>query len=144
MNKYCILIANASNARIFTSSKVGGEMTLIQELSHPESRQKESDLVSGRPGNHASQLGSGTYAERSNHKDIEATNFAKEISERLNHIKGNGGFDRLVLVAPARFMGLLNQSCDSYLAALINLKIQKDYTHHAERDLPSILEKEKL
>ena len=45
-----ILFADASNARLYQSQAPAHDLSLLRELSHPESRAKEMDLVSDQPG----------------------------------------------------------------------------------------------
>ena len=45
-----ILVANASLAKLYANYGPNKGLELVKELMHPESRQKNSELVTDRPG----------------------------------------------------------------------------------------------
>ena len=45
-----ILVANASLAKFYANAGPNKGLALMKEIRHPESRQKNSDLVTDRPG----------------------------------------------------------------------------------------------
>jgi protein required for attachment to host cells len=162
MNQW-ILVADASRARVFSvdakpangkrggdnssggkhgSDKRGGDSVspwvLEKELEHPESRAKVTDLVTGQPGR-TQQSGNpaqrSSMSERTDPKEVEAEVFARQLAEFLHQAHNHNRFERLVLVAPPHFLGLLRASIDAQVAKLICLSLDKDYTHPPVRDL---------
>ena len=45
-----ILVANASEAKVYANKGIGKGLEVIVRLSHPDSRKKTSELVSDRAG----------------------------------------------------------------------------------------------
>jgi protein required for attachment to host cells len=66
---------------------------------------------------------------KSDPKDVQAAHFAGLLGERIERARIEHGFDRLVLVAPPRFLGLLGQSLGAEATRLVGRRIDKDYTH---------------
>lgn len=141
MNKKIIqvIVANSSEAKMYQTSELGQPLNLVEEYSHPESREKGIDLVSDRPGRYKARmgLGRGAYSE-AYPKEVEADRFARELAECLNGIN-DYQYDDLVVIAPPHFNGLLNKHYSRNVRSKIKHVIEKDYTKTPERRLQNIL-----
>lgn len=141
MSTTWILVANASQARLYANSGPKKGLKLVKELKHPESREKASDLVSDRPGQMHSPGNSHRASQpKTDPKTNEARHFARELARELNHARSSGQVERLILVAPPAFMGLLNEKLDGHTANLVSHRFEKDYTKAAEKELAGHLE----
>jgi len=137
-----ILVANASEARLYASPKAKlfngeGELSEIGDYHHPESRQKSSDFVTDRSGRRATmRSGSGTCEDASDPKSQEADNFARQLADQLaSDFKANR-FQDLIIAAPPQFHGLLNKYLSAHaLVDHISINIEKDYTKSKPREL---------
>ena len=139
MSKTLVMVTNASAARVF-SYQAHEEFSLLKEFSHPESRQKGSDLVSDRPGNSNGKVGGhGTFVPANNPKQIEAERFAHELAVWLDDQRKQNRCDQVMLVADPSFLGLLNKSLNNQTAQLVFKSMNKDYSQVVERDLPEML-----
>lgn len=128
-----ILVANASLAKLYANFGPNKGLTLVKELMHPESRQKNAQLVTDRPGAMASAgNGQGSKSPQTAPKDHEAKVFAQQIAQELYHGRATNAFGRAILVAPPAFMGMLNAVLDSPTAQLITDRFDKDYTKTPE------------
>lgn len=135
-----ILIANASEARIFSNNGPGKGISLLKSYAHPESRGKGADLVSDRPGhNQAAGNGHGAYVQASNPKDNEAERFARELVSELDSGRTSNSFKKIALVSSPGFLGMLNSHLNSNLEKLVSSRVEKDYTKAKEQDLTGIL-----
>ncbi|MGL1833784.1 host attachment protein [Rhodocyclaceae bacterium SMB388] len=131
-----ILVANASLARLYENLGPNKGLKLIKELIHPESRFKNSELVTDRPGAMASVgNGHGAKQPQTQPKEHEARVFAQELAQELYHGRTRNAFGRAVVVAPPAFMGLLNTVLDHPTAQLITDRFEKDYTKSTEPQL---------
>lgn len=137
MSTTWIMVANASQAKLFTNKGPNKGLELVKELEHPESREKAAELVSDRIGNYA---GSGSYAQATNPKEHEAERFAQEIAQELEHGRVNNAYEKLIVVTSAHFMGLLNNRISQQVKSRISESINKDYTHLPMRELAGHLE----
>lgn len=131
-----IMVANASQAKLFANHGPKKGLQLVKELVHPESREKAANLVSDRVGNYA---GSGSYAQPTDPKHHEAERFALELAHELEHGRVNNAYERLILIASTPFMGLLNGRLSQQVRQRISESINKDYTHVPARELPTYL-----
>lgn len=136
-----ILVANASQAKLYVNTGPKKGLKMLKTLAHPESREKGSDLVSDRPGHMQSAgNGQGAYQPKNDPKTNEARHFAQELAKELNHGRSSGEVERLILVAPPAFMGLLNEKLDGPTAQLVSDRFEKDYTKAADKELAGHLE----
>jgi len=136
-----ILVANASIARLFAHSGHEHGLALVKELSHPQSRMKNADLVTDRAGHmQGSGDGHGSRQPRTVAKEQEAEHFAGELARELEHGRNAGQFDRIILVVAPGFLGLLNEKLDPQIAKLVTRRYEKDYTQINDRELAAHLE----
>lgn len=138
-----ILTANATEARCYESKLLGHDLTLIKEYYHPQNREKNLDLVTDRPGHYQSRSGvnsaHGAYAERTDPKEAEAEHFAHILAEDINKARANNLFEKLILIVPSRFHGLLNKRLNQHVLHLVSHHIEKDYTKMPIRELKEYL-----
>lgn len=133
-----ILVANASCARIYLNSGPKKGLVQLKELEHPKSRQKGMDLVSDRAGQ--AMVGHGTRQTQEDPKQYEARTFAQELARELNHGRATGQYERLILIAPPAFMGLLNEKLNGPTGQMVSDRYEKDYTKATPRELTAHLE----
>ncbi|MDI3512933.1 MAG: hypothetical protein PWP40_162 [Rhodocyclaceae bacterium] len=131
-----ILVANASLAKLYENLGPNKGLKLVKELIHPESRQKNGELVSDRSGAMAmTGSGGGSMQPQTMPKQHEAKVFAQEIAQALYQGRTSNAFKRAIVVAPPAFMGLLNAVIDGPTAQLITDRFEKDYTKTPENEL---------
>ena len=129
MAAYWIIVANASRARIFEAEGRYADMREIIDLTHPDSRQHEGDLVSDRGGHMLSgTTGSHAIDREQVAKQQEAEVFAKSVCERLEQGRNAGNYGKLHIVAAPRFLGLIRQHMSKPLQAMVGEEIAKDLT----------------
>lgn len=134
-----IVVANASQARIFSKSKGDHQLSLIQELEHPDSRKKATDLVADGKGRYkARDEAMGTFSSRTNPKEVEAMHFAIELAELLEHGRNVNDFKSLVLIAAPPFQKMLKDHISDHLQALITNTIAKDYHAATAKELAEL------
>lgn len=124
-----IVVADARQANFFDASSpsaVAPRFSLRNEAAGLKDKDLESDREGRRFGGTAGHH-HGVDGERSSERH-EMTNFAREVAHRIEADRVAHRFDRLVLVAGPRMLGLLReelpQSCRDMLAA----EIAKDLT----------------
>ncbi len=143
MNKVWIVIANAENATIYSASERNLKFNLIKKLFHSESKLKNKDLVSDRPGHYSKGYSNGmrgSYAEKTDHKLLEIEHFAKEICQTLESGRVVNGYIGLIIIAEPHFYGLLNKFSNQHIKNKIKHHVPKDYTHYSEKKLKTELE----
>lgn len=136
-----ILVANASTAKLFANRGPKKGLQLVKEFSHPESRQKNADLVTDRPGYmQSSGTGHGSRQPATEPKQYEAQTFAQELAQELQNGRTTNQFARAIVVAPPAFLGLINGVLDGPTSQLVTDRFEKDYTKASEKELAAHLE----
>jgi protein required for attachment to host cells len=131
-----ILVANASLAKLYENLGPNKGLKLVKELIHPESRLKNSELVTDRPGSMASVgNGQGACQPQTIPKDHEAKVFAQELAQALYAGRTQNAYERAIVFAPPGFMGMLNSVLDHTTSLLITDRFEKDYTKSPEPQL---------
>lgn len=134
-NKTWILVADSTQAKIYSTQKAslfgnGVKLELISEHEHPDSRKHERDLVTDKPGRFDKAVFDQPDAQR-HEEEVFATELAKTIAKGHS----DNHFQELIFIAPAAFMGMLHKHLPHPLSKLVNLTIEKDYTHCNENEL---------
>ena len=138
-----ILLADAANARLYVSGERPGDWTLLRELEHPESRMRPSELLSDKPGRVKQSTGSRAALEPPTpRKKVEAERFARELAQVLDEGVVSGACERLVLVTPPAFLGILRDKLPPRVAERVSDVIEKDYLHLDQPTLKKRLERE--
>lgn len=138
MDNTWVLVANAAEARLYATERLGEEMTIIKEFSHPEGRAKGINLTSDRP--HGRGPHSGTRGDETvDPKDFEAERFASKLADELDKGRLENAYRRLALVAAPHFHGLLNMHLDEHTRAMVKYSINKDLTDCDTLELPGRL-----
>lgn len=136
MSTTWILVANASIAKLYANHGAKKGLELVKEFSHPESREKASTLVSDRPGhNPGAGNGHGSFVPASSPKEVEANRFAHELAQEVEHGRVQNIYDRLILVASAPFLGLLNSEFTQQVKHKLSDVVEKDYTKYTPKEI---------
>ena len=132
-----IVVAESSRAKIFLMKSRKEPLLELANLNHTESRLHERELVSDRPGRTFDSRGAGRHAKspQTATKRQEAMNFAKEVSAYIEDGKARIGYDRLVLMAPPGFLGLLRKSLSESSRQLIFREIDKNLVNAGETSI---------
>lgn len=141
-----ILIASATQANCYQTQHLGHKLELVKEFDHPENRKKNLDLVTDRPGHYQSSstannvAGHGAFIEKHTPKEAEAEHFAHVIAEEVNKGRASNAFEKLIVVAPPHFHGLLNKHFDHQVLSRVMHHIEKDYTKYSQKELLAYLD----
>jgi len=134
-----ILVAHDAGARVFANRGPGKGLELIETIDHPEGRARDRDLVSDRPGrSFRKDSGDPRRAAMSRNEgphDRAVSSFARTLTDKLQHARVENRYERLVLVAPPRFLGLLRSSLDGPTAQLVVASVHKDLASRKEAEL---------
>ncbi|MGA9523740.1 MAG: host attachment protein [Myxococcaceae bacterium] len=137
MERTWIVVCDASHCRFFLKRQASHEWVKFEEFENDIGREKGLELTSDRPGrrydvgpNQRSAVG-GKTEPRAN----EEFRFAHSISKMLNDAYNQNAFDRLILVAPPQFLGMLRNELTGPIEKCIYGTLAKDYTHLIDRDL---------
>lgn len=129
MGNTWVVVADGTRARLFTRHR-NRKLEEFDTLLSPEHRLHEGDLVTDRDGRAFDSGGAGRHAmgNKNTAKDHEMGIFAKRLAARLEEGRHAGELERLVLIAPPRFLGQLRNNLSEHSAGLVALTIDKELT----------------
>ena len=140
-----ILVCDASRAHLYREEPKGRGFTLLESMEHEDSRARVRDLMAdaqgrkpnGNPhgmGNtsppgtalNGNYLGRPGAAPDTDPKAVEAQKFARELAGRLEKGLVEHEYDKLVLIAPPQFLGLLKNTVGTQVSKHLEDTINKD------------------
>jgi protein required for attachment to host cells len=133
----CIVVADQAQARIYLLR--GAALRIAASLENEAARRHDRDLKSDRPGRVYDRAppvrgrrGAGAHhatgGERTPRRQVAIT-FARNIAAAVGASRRQAPFDRLVLVAAPRFLGLLRRTLPAALRAQVVAELAKDWVH---------------
>jgi protein required for attachment to host cells len=139
MEKTWILVAHQAGARVFENRGPGNGIELVDEIEHPQGRERDGKIDTDRPGrsfrkNSSDPRRAAMSRSESPHERVVA-GFARSLAQRLQQGRVHNQFQRLVLVAPPRFLGLLRSSLDGPTEQLVIGSLDKDLARAEEVEL---------
>ena len=128
MARTWVLVAESSRAKFYSASSIKGPLAEVDTLVHPESRMHEGDLVSDRPGSDRGGVGHGRHIvdDRTTARKQENLSFARDIAANLAAAHHKGAFNKLVLIAPPAFLGLLRENLSKEVLDCVTGQIDKN------------------
>lgn len=129
--KVRIVVADERQASFYDAFKPDGPLSEQGELQNDVAGLKDRDLETDRPGRRFGSAGHhhDVAGERST-KRHELTQFARRVAQRIDQDRIAKAFDKLVIVAPPKVLGLLRQSLPGPVQSVIAAEIPKDLLHH--------------
>lgn len=129
-----VVNCNTTICRIYEYDKPD-HFILVKKIDHPETRLKNSDLTSDRPGHY--QTGSsarGAYSPDTDPKTIKIVEFLKEVAKELDKGRNDRAYHHLIIVASSQTSGILNQQLNKHVNNLISNHIHKDMIHLTDQE----------
>lgn len=115
MSQTWILVADGSHSRLFQSPGNGKPWKLVEKLDREHSREQTDRSDS--------------------HEDRGEHDFARLVAGALETKRQGGGFERLVLVAPPKFLGQLRGELKGPLETCVIRSKDADYTNMSDAEL---------
>ena len=136
MKKTWILAAHRSGAKFYEHNGPGS-LALVRTIDHPTGRLQDQEIVTDRPGRKHDGGGSlqGTADPEVDPARHEAETFARSLAAALTEGRNAHAFERLVLVAEPRFLGLLRAELDAPTAAMVLGSVNHELTDAPVADL---------
>lgn len=131
-----IVVADERQASFFDAVTPKSPLTERGSLHNERGGKRDIELETDRPGRRAGGTGGvGGGGMEGNHHGVtgekstvqhELTLFAKEVARRIETDRARNQFDRLVLVAGPKMLGLLRQSLSTPTQSMLAGEISKD------------------
>lgn len=125
-----VVLADASRARICRSDELITNLEEVDDMVHPQSRMHAGELLSDDRGRMRNMAGVGTAMDaHTDPADVEQGRFAAELARALLHGLEQGRYERLVIAAPPRFLGMLRGELSPRVQKAVVGEIHHDYVH---------------
>lgn len=122
-----IIVARRSGAALYAHA-ARGALARVRDIPHPEGRLKDREIVSDRPGR-AHESGTvrrcAVGTDRAPSRAL-AEGFARSLADALGRALDERAYDRLVLVAEPRFLGMLRGALNAQTAAAVVGSVAKE------------------
>lgn len=124
-----ILVADGARARILAEDPAG-DLAEVRCFSNPEGRAHGRDLTTEGPPTVHESVGNSRHAiePHTTARAKASDRFARELGDELRRGRNERLFERLVIVAPPRFLGCLHRALDPALRASIAEELPLDLT----------------
>lgn len=141
MDKTWILVADRAHARIFENTGPHSGLNLVREIEHPEGRLQNREIGTDKPGRSFDSHGQGRHALGTEYDPTEhlSQQFAKSLADALEEGRTHNRYERAVLVAEPRFLGLIRDAMSDSARDRISATVNKDLSHIRTQDLPAHL-----
>ncbi len=123
------VVADRSQAQLYevVGPKLKPTLRELETMTHPQARQ------SGDPGASSSQHE--MLADHSGADAEEDRRFVRQVVDRLSQAQHRREFERLLIAAPADFVGKVRELSSRRLSKTVHREIIADYTHDNVRSL---------
>lgn len=140
MKRTWILFTTATHAMLFENRGLGVNYHKVDEFEHPESRLRNREIVSDKPGrNFQSTDGRRSSYEGVDHKEELIKEFAHELALYLNKGRAEQAFDELLLVSEPRFLGYLKEYLDKKTASMLRKSVNKSLTDPDDKKIEQLI-----
>ena len=132
-----LLVADAAKAEIFQPTAVDGGIHTVYAAESELARKKNAASTTDRPGrfNDGKQAGSHAAGPSSEPQAHEQERFLADVIEGLNAAAKADAFDRLIVVAPPKVLGILRGGIHKTVADRIVGVVAKDLTQMDPREI---------
>jgi protein required for attachment to host cells len=129
-----ILVASRAGATIFASHGPHEPMELAEQLDNPRGRLQSSELEEDRPGRSFDRAGHGRHSLSSEEsaRDRVEHDFAIQIAELLDRRRCEGVYDRLIVIAGPKLLGMLRDAFSDPTRQLVKVELNKDLQKPSE------------
>ena len=149
-----IVVADERQANFFHAAAPRAPLDARGSIYNGSGEMRDSDLETDRPGRRfggTSGVRHGVGVQGGHHHGVDGerstkehalTLFAKEVAQRIETDRINHEFDKLVLVASPKVLGLLRQSLSTPAQSMLAAEIPKDIVHHGDDAILNALPRE--
>ena len=149
-----VVVADERHATFFDTPKYGAPMATRGMIENPVGTAKDTDLETDRAGRRyggTNGVRHGTGVQAGHHHGVDGERsterhelelFAKTVAQQIDKARMNHEFDRLILIAGPRMLGLLRQELPTPCKGVIAGEIPKDLAQRGEDAIRQALPKD--
>jgi protein required for attachment to host cells len=139
-----VVVASEREASFFDLASAQAAPEARGALLNDASGLKDQDLETDRPGRRFGGTHGHRHAvdgERSTERH-EMEQFARTVARTLDAARGRQEFDRLVLIAAPRMLGLLREALPDTCRAVVTAEVPKDFVRHDPNTIRDVVPRE--
>lgn len=138
MAMHWVVVGDGAGAKVYESDALLEELTLVDQvhLSHGHLTHGDGSKTSSLPG-----AGGGAHEARHDGGRETEEKFARAVAQLVNDADHRHKFERVILVAPPRFLGDLRGSLAGATSKKVVASIHHDWTKLGLRDLSEKIRK---
>ena len=134
-----ILVGDTSQAKLFSVELPEQPWSLLEEFKNASAHVTSKELSPTPPGK-MRQSGAGksrhtAFEPKMTPKEAESERFAQHLSDHLKAATALRKFDKLLLVAPPHFLGMLHGKLDKQTAKQLQGIVDKDLVMLEDREI---------
>jgi len=132
-----VLVADGAKARLFEIAAKDAQMTEIDCFANPAGRAAGHDLTTERRPMVDESATSARHAlePHTSLREKSAECFARALRDVLENGHALGRYERIVLVAPPHFLGVLRNGLGDHLCEWVTAEIRRDLTALPAREV---------
>jgi len=132
-----ILIADGARARVLENTGPGRGLNEVPGLEVTGENLRAGEIMADRPGRAFASAGHGRSAMEPSTDPVEKqeADFAKSLADMLDEKLAKKAFDRLIIAAAPKALGVLRKAISSQVQATIMTEKAKDLTRIPNADL---------
>jgi protein required for attachment to host cells len=137
-----VVVAAASRADIYSRQKRFSDLEIVQSLTEPDARAKESDLTSDAPGSTFDSGGQGRHSmepKRTGKQHLRDT-FARQVADAIESGHQGDRFRHLVLVAAPAMLGELRRHLSKTTLSQVVRTVDKNVTSETSAEIAALLD----
>jgi protein required for attachment to host cells len=136
MNTMWVLVAGASEAKVYAATGPDKALQEIAHFEHADSRKHARDITSDLPGRNVGSDGSHHAMEaETDIKQAEAVEFARQIDSYLRTGLNSHHYGKLVVIAMPAFLGHLRANMDTQVAKSVVYELSKNLLRCDAREI---------
>nr|WP_136252809.1 host attachment protein [Ningiella ruwaisensis] len=130
INTNLVLVANGSEAKLYKYEDHGRKLVQIDNVSNAHRKDKDSDIVTDRPGVRSSGAGAtnnmDAMTSETSPKEEAKHEFIRTVVDRLEDMRKNPGISSIDLVASPSVLGIVKNEMNDHLMKKIDKTIDKN------------------
>lgn len=130
MSNTWILVADGAKARLFELTAKDAQLTELRCFVNPEGRMPDAAFTTGRPAlvDEGATTVRHALQPHTSARQKSAERFARLLGEALESGRVQERYERVVLVAPPRFLGVLRKGLGERVSEHVTAEIRRDLT----------------
>jgi protein required for attachment to host cells len=132
-----LVVADGQRATVYHNSGPGKGLEIIPGLGGHQEVPRNNEITSDASGRNRGPGTSGAAPMDggSNPHELEERRFTEGVAAEVNRAALDKQFDRLILAAPPRTLGILRKSLSSHASDRVIAELDKDLTKASRDDL---------